>query len=140
MTGGWSMPTYSMRSWDLTRDAIPNDAVLISNDELACAYAFRLPRFWLAVAGSEATRFTRITPSGAVGLYSGAPVIASDRELTAAIASSSREVVLVLFNAGRFDFAASSAFARRAATRFGGAIVVDDPQLLAVRFGRRGPS
>jgi hypothetical protein len=109
MTGGnpplGTVERVYAEGWPARLSAIPHDAIVISNDELASVYHLGRVDYWLATSDWDLARYELVTDSGRYGEYAGARVISTAEDLwNVTHRSDGRPSVLVLFRTGRFEY------------------------------------
>jgi hypothetical protein len=100
-----AVPRVNSAGWAAPLSTIPSNAVVASNDELACMYHVGRVDYWLAVHQMDLARFAVATNSGRYGLYGGGRVLSSFDALAEMVnVAQNKPFVLVLFETGRFDY------------------------------------
>ncbi len=102
----WS-PPVALSSLALDRNTIGGDAVIVANDELAALLVLGRVDFWWPPDATSAERygFAERRPGEARGIYAGATVLADSTAVQRLIRDrGGREVVVALFNTGKFGF------------------------------------
>jgi hypothetical protein len=91
--------------WPEVLSRIPENAVVISNDELAAAYHIGRVDYWLTTSEWDLARYELVTDSGRYGEYAGANVISTADDLRSITdRRGGRPTVFVLFRTGRFEY------------------------------------
>ncbi len=91
--------------WSGALSTIPRDALVISNDELACVYHLGRVDYWLTTRDRDLAQYALVTDSGRYGLYAGARLISSLDDFRSVVRrTGGRLPVLVLFATGRFEY------------------------------------
>jgi hypothetical protein len=137
MTGGnpplGTIERIDPQRWSARLSAIPHDAVVISNDELASMYHLGRIDYWLATSDWDLARYELVTDTGRYGEYAGARVISTVDDLWKAMhRGDGRPSSVVLFRTGRFEYHLPRQLALELSRRDPRAMVDEDSGLLVV--------
>jgi len=93
------------QEWATVLAAIPRDAVVVTNDEVASVYNLGRVDYWLSTQARDLAEYALRCPSGPCGLYGGSPIVSTPEALAALLASPrQRPVSVALFETGRFEY------------------------------------
>jgi len=119
--------------WSGLLSAIPHNAVVISNDELASVYHFGRVDYWLTASDWDLARYALITDSGRYSEYAGARVVSTADDLWRVThRGDGRPSVLVLFLTGRFEYHLYRQMAVELSRRDERAVIHEVPGLLVL--------
>ena len=91
--------------WSDVLSRISENAIVISNDELAAMYHVGRVDYWLTTSDWDLARYELVTDSGRYGEYAGARVISTPDALRGiTYRGDGRPTVFVLFRTGRFEY------------------------------------
>jgi hypothetical protein len=133
-----AIPRINTSGWSSLLSRIPRDALVVSNDELACMYLVGRIDYWLASNQLDLAQYAIATDAGDYGLYGGSRVISSFDALldVTSDARARRPLVLILFDTGRFAYREYRQQASELAQRTGGAATNEAPGIFVVDLPR----
>lgn len=94
-----------LEQWRRALEALPPEALIITNDDLACMLAGRRPAFLLLPDRAEALRYSLRAPGGSVSIHTGVPVLVGSLDRVRAVAQANAgKPCLVLLRSRKHGF------------------------------------